>query len=414
MAPRVHIGRRAPRERGAALLTAMVAVAVLTALAVDLAYTSRVSLQIAANGRDELRAQYLARSGVQMGRMLLSFQEQLDAQAKGLPNVPRIQISTLVPVGPSLTDGLFGGGATPPAQAEAEAARSATSTWDARIEDEARKVNAHLDGLAQGADRKLWTSVMGVYQLTCDARWDPIFDREDEHGIRVTREDLLVYLRDWVDTGTASSALTTGGGTGAQCGLVVGQPPFAQAFGDKNQLYDRGEERYKTKNARMDSLDELYLVAGVGDAFMAAFGDSLTVYLPRDAKRNVNGLDRRGVVEVAKLVADPPGQPTLFTEEFADALFTAYQKVTLGGILTITAKDLGALISFNKVNVNQNLLVEGPNAPFTSSSTTFRIRASGKVGAVRSTIDAVVRIGEQPQAGDPVAVPGRIIHWRED
>ena len=48
--------RPARRERGAALVVAMVALALLSALAVDLAYESRVRLQIAANGRDELRA----------------------------------------------------------------------------------------------------------------------------------------------------------------------------------------------------------------------------------------------------------------------------------------------------------------------------------------------------------------------
>src|SRR5512141_1152500 len=71
--------RRAPRsDRGAALLVAITAVAVVTAVSVDLAYNTRVSLQAAVNARDELRATYLAKSGVAVSRLVLNFQQQLD------------------------------------------------------------------------------------------------------------------------------------------------------------------------------------------------------------------------------------------------------------------------------------------------------------------------------------------------
>ena len=58
-------GRARRQERGAALLVVMVAVALVTALAMDLAYQARVELQIAANGRDELLA---AGPGARCGR----------------------------------------------------------------------------------------------------------------------------------------------------------------------------------------------------------------------------------------------------------------------------------------------------------------------------------------------------------
>ncbi|HYS79620.1 MAG TPA: hypothetical protein VEM76_02860, partial [Anaeromyxobacteraceae bacterium] len=59
------------RQRGAALLIAITSIAILTAVAVDLAYNTRVSLQMAANARDELRATYLAKSGVALSRLVL-------------------------------------------------------------------------------------------------------------------------------------------------------------------------------------------------------------------------------------------------------------------------------------------------------------------------------------------------------
>ena len=73
---------RARRERGAALLLVLMVVAVVTVLATELAYDTRVSLQIAANARDELRASYQARGAVALSRLVLHFQQRLD-QAGG-------------------------------------------------------------------------------------------------------------------------------------------------------------------------------------------------------------------------------------------------------------------------------------------------------------------------------------------
>lgn len=413
-----HIGRGAPRtERGAALLTAMVSVAVLTALAVDLAYQSRVSLNIAANARDELRAQYRARSGVAMGRLVLSFQQKLDDVSRAATAIPRVQLWNLVAVDQSLVDGLFSGAAPGPSSFAEQEQRPgpAAPAFEATIDDEARKVNAQFYGFV--TDQTLRHRAQSVYQLICDSRWDPLFEREDASGLRTSREDLLVRLRDFVNDQEHSSALRIAGAAGTQCGLVVDQPPFENAFGDRNQPYDRGEERYRVKANPMDSLDELYLVAGVGDAFMAAFGDALTVYLKSGDKMNVNTLDRDELVVLASLMASPPGQPALLDPEFADRLAKAVREQTFNGILSMTPRQLGALVLAAGVNVNQALLADNsPNSPFTDRSKVFRIRASGKVGAVRSSIDAVVRLEDRNvrRPGDQTAVPGQVIHWRED
>ncbi len=385
-------------ERGAALLVAMVAVAVLTALAVDFAYDTRVSLQIAANARDELRATYAAKGGVALSRLVLSLQQQIDGQfqpSQGM-SIPRPQIWRLVPVDASLAANLFGGESERPA-----------AEFETAIDDEASKVNMQLEGTDQGL---LPAQVQGVYQLVCDPRWDFLFDREDANGLRVSRQDLLVYLRDWVNDQGTSSALAASFPPG-RCMMTIPSKAFDPGFGDKNYAYDRGPDRYKAKNARMDSLDELYLVAGVGDAFMAAFGDSITVYLGRDDKRNVNDLDRDRLLENAKLIANPQGQPLLYDEAFAETLQKAVMERTLGGLLTISSSDFGKLVADCGVIVDQTK-VDSKNW-FTDRSTVFRIRARGKAGAVAKQLDVVVRFAGQ--AGLQAAgTLGKPIHWREE
>jgi general secretion pathway protein K len=401
---------RRDTERGAALLVVMVSVAVLTALAVDLAYESRVSLRIAANGRDELRAAQLARGGIAMSRLVLSLQQLVDESTPAVPGagIPRLQVWRMVPVGPELAKGLFG-----EAGAAASDARRASDagTFKVQLDSEDLKVNAQLEGFLQTG--RLGAQVRELYQLVCDAQWDPMFDREDANGVRTSREDLLIHLRDWVDEDEVSSALVAAfGATG--CATVPANVPFETAFGDENQPYERGDDRYRAKNARMDSVDELFLVGGVGDAFMATFGDRVTVYLPRDAKRNVNETDRQRLVELAKLIADPPGQPMLLDPAFAERLQVLVVELTLGGIVSMSPTQFGQVVQAAGLAVNANLLgATNPNNPFTDRFSTFRIRSTGTAGDVEKAIDAVVRL-EKPQPGEAVAAPGRLVYWREE
>jgi general secretion pathway protein K len=423
-----HVQQRRPGrrgERGAALLVAVVAVAILTALAVDLAYETRVSLEIAASARDELRAEYLAKSGVAMSRFVLGFQERIDDAAQQMcgglsavlggnlpgggqqPNqpaqnpagagmaCPRIQLWSAVPVSSGLVQALFGGGPAPAPAAAGQAPKARfgdfEGAFDAKIEDEGKKASVNIDGLATGI---LGPQVQALYQVVCDPKWDRLFDREDANGVKATRQDWLVYLRDWVDFDEPNEVSSTLAASfpGQSCTMIVtGGHVFENGFGDENQPYDKGEDRYKTKNARFDSLDELHLVAGVSDAFMAAFGDRLTVYLPQDAPRNVNTMDPRELVQLAALVADPPGQPMLADPALGEKLRKAVADVTMGGLLTINQMQFAAIVQALGVSVSTaNLAANGPKQFLTDRSYVFQIRSTGSAGAVTKTIDAVL------------------------
>src|SRR5437773_4999819 len=71
--------RSAPvQHRGIALILVLTTIAILAAIGVDFSYSSRVSLKLAENLRDETRAEYLAKSAVNLSRLLLHFQKQVD------------------------------------------------------------------------------------------------------------------------------------------------------------------------------------------------------------------------------------------------------------------------------------------------------------------------------------------------
>lgn len=388
------------RPRGAALLVVMVSLAVLTAFAVDLAYETRVTVQTSVNGRDELRALYEAKGAVALARLVLSFQAQVDQATSAMgaspqlaATAPRIKLWSLVPVNSGFASLLFGGGGG----AEPGPPRGA---FEAKLEDESAKVNAQLDGL--GA--LLAAQLAAFFDVVGDRKWDFLFDREDENGLKVTRNDLAIYLHDWVDPNNVTSGLT-------------GDParPFEDAFGDENYAYDRGPDRYRAKNARFDSLDELYLVAGVTDAFMAAFGDQLTVYTDKNAPLGISS-ELKWMIVVARVMAgDAQGQAAFSDATFAERLQKAASDASWGGVRALQAAEFADIIKRLGVIVDATKVQQGTDrkAAFGPSPGVYRVRAQGTAGDVTKVVDAVVTM-DPSQIGTPPSQIGRLLHWRED
>jgi general secretion pathway protein K len=406
----------ARQERGAALLLVLLVVAVVTVLAMELAYDTRVSLQIAANARDELRASYQARGAVALSRLVLHFQQRLDqaggsasqflsgaaasAGGQAASAIPQgafsFRLWDAIPVD-SVAMGLLLG------TKDAKARLGSDGSFQATIEDEERKVNvSQLAGLSTVSGTQLQRFLIAVR----DPRFDVLFDREDEVGNRLTRRDVAVALRDWVDEDATTSVI----------GLKPASP-FENGFGDENQYYDRGEDRYRAKNSRFDSLDELYLVAGLGDAFMAAFGDQLTVYPDVNATTNINTSDPEQVLVNALLMSDPPGvpQPPLLDPAFPLKLDMALRLARPLPFMTITVQQFATVLQALGVKL-QPIFLQAQNtdtrSPFGNTSSTFTIRATGKAGGVEKTIDAVVTMDDR--AGQLQGDLGRLLHWRED
>ena len=75
----------APSQRGIAMLLVLIGIAVLALVANEVRYNSVVELRLATNQRDELRASYLAKSGINLSRLVLKFQKQVDGIQ--MPNI---------------------------------------------------------------------------------------------------------------------------------------------------------------------------------------------------------------------------------------------------------------------------------------------------------------------------------------
>ena len=224
MRARILFGRMRRRERGIALLATLLAIALMTILVVDFATTSALGYRAAANQADELRALYLARSGIQVGVAALERDSIFDALQKtpydSLNDVWAIQV--------------------PPIPVEG-------GTVSVSIVDEARKLNIN--------------QLYNLRARQIDPNFAQVVARLFE-SIGVTT-DLIPIIADWLDPDSVDS------------------PGGAEA-----NYYLRLLPPYEPRNGPMPTAGDLRALKGVDDAMFIRLATFLTT--APETRVNVN------------------------------------------------------------------------------------------------------------------------------
>ena len=407
-------------RRGVTLLMVTVSIAILTAVAAEFAFQSRVDLELATHQRDALRAEYLAKSSIGLARMLLLFQKQLDRTSASLPGplagmniqlwrMAKLDCHLLQTVVPQAGAGRRPKFATAGGGGVDEQGRidygGFAGCFDARIEDEQEKLNVNaLAGLQTGTAQ---SAVQRFYNLVSDKRFDFVFDREDSNHVRANPADVLIAVKDWEDDDDTQSALTVN---------ALGQATLQNGFSDEAGLYSRYTPRYRPKNSWFDSLGELYLVNGVTDRFMAAFGDRLTVYPDPNAPFNENSDDPLLIALAVRSIADPSRpDPRLNDPIFLDGIVQKIRAVKMMMPMGMSVQDFTSVVQAAGIAVNSQVTQRQGTAGATANSflgdksDTFRIVAVGQAGDVERQIVTVIRLADPTQDG-----LGRVLYWRAD
>ena len=431
-------GASARSQRGVAMIIAVVAIAILTVVATEFAYNSRVDLQMATNQRDEIRAYYLARSGLGLSRLLLRFQKQLDGIQipAGLGGVGGLGSSPRGPPGgggaPTMTLQLWRMARvdchmlrqmvkTGPIANARPVARTNPAAFDKEFPDVASKMTMRSFGGFEGCflatigdeEEKLNLNKLDASQnlvlvsrlvdLLSDKRFEFLFEREDSNRVKATPADVVIAMRDWIDEDEIQSTLNL-----AALSMAGVGDPFVRGFSDENSQYDKYTPRDKAKNARLDTLDELYMVHGVNDRFMAAFRDRFTVYPDVNSKLNINTDDPMLLYMAILSVSDPVHpDPRIRDPVFIDALIQRIRTARMMSMLGMSVMDFVTVIQTSGVAVNPLILNNVQNNTAVSDKTsTFSIKSVGEAGSVQKTISAVVRMDDQGL--------GRLVYWREE
>jgi len=435
----MHLRRRAPahlslRERGVALLMALIMVVLLTAFVAEFNYGARVRILSAAHAEEDAKATMLAESGIRIYSLLLLFGRQaannpliqqltsmipglqLDGAAMVCQSIPFFDTAMLRFLQGSdgltsdqeeegleeLMDGARSDGAPGEEASPSDGGTTGIVRGKPELDDDGQqglrrklldfegdfkvecsdvqsKINVNHFASTRNPTQQLMPLEQQpiatmLYGLMASERYDPLF----EDRLKIDRWELIGNIKDYIDADSQRSG-------------VFG--------GDEDALYDDFEPRYKAKNRPFDTTDEIRMVAGVTDEVWATFGHNVSVHA-RDMKINVNTAPANIIFAIIRANADP-----LVPNELIQ------QKVSYL-MLERTFTPFGNSRQFLNKIINDSPPLPFPGMPTTvipriplapgadgtlrsmvrTNSNYFQLRSTGYVGDSARTIEVVVRV----------------------
>ncbi len=450
------VGRR---ERGVVLVMVLGVIAVLSILVVDLNASTSTGFHLAASERDRVQAEYLAKSGLDLTRLLISNEAKVIRKVlspiyqmligRGPPQInvwdfaneilrPFADFKSVEQMGEgmgmdfSLMEGLS---KTP-------------GTFEVVAIPENSLININVpvplfftgDRASQSIAMQLY-ALMGGYQSP-ESPYDPLFAQRDADGQFTTRLDIVSAIIDWYDADEIRTIFDPGTAAITQSG-------------SEDDIYEQFRDPYVVKNAPYDSLEELRLIRGVSDDFWATFVETdpedpksrqLTVY----ASGAVNVNHARPEVLIARLCsflqmaeqslcADPMEAARFITllnllrsvvpislfsrpNDFLD--FLQGKGKIYNAIAMFLPPD--SELMFTPVRIPSGLMSrkrgsrEGGElaGAFLTTASIFTIQSTGIVGRTRVRMRAVVNLHNKwtPPPGNPGELPslGVFHHYRVD
>ncbi len=259
------------RQQGVALIVTLSAIAVLAVMVADMHDNVRTSYETASAKRDELQAEFLAISGINLTRLLVA-NEPMIRQAVG-PLLQTIvqKAPAQLPVWEFANEALapFANIDTVKTQgaalgldfSQAEGLGNLNGTFEITACSESIKLNVSKPLSLQGDNARLSVAVpvftlLGGYQSP--SAYDALFSSRDADGQISSRADIVSALIDWWDFDQTATYFDPGART-------------VTNTGSEYNVYQQFDDPYTPKNAPFDSLEELRLIRGVTDEFWATF-----------------------------------------------------------------------------------------------------------------------------------------------
>jgi general secretion pathway protein K len=448
------------RDRGVAMLIVLTWLALMISLVGEFTYGTTVDAAQAANARDEMRAHYLARSSVNLSRLLIKIQQKfIDptmAQAKqmlqqamggnstnqaggGAAAMGALAFSLRITDYAGALMGFFSGSKEEVSSlgslvgidtANIKGLGLKSGSFDAEITSEDGKIDINCgSGGAPIRDRQLVVYRL-LQGLMASRRFDRLFSEADQTGNFATRPEVARAIIDWADADDQMFAAEGGSG------------------GGEDYRYDSTSDRYRARDNSFDSLEELKMVRGVSDGFMEAFAPHLTVYASdQDCKVNLGAISNKnggdctpllmGIVRAAAIdpanPSKPPADPTIFDDSrlypiasiacdrASAAGFDSLQ--TLTGLMnnpqTAVLPDDPRYKIFQSMQPMKISDADLGRVAKVASPRVYRVVATGASGRVKKKITAIIDTKRELQ--NPLTInpgsekaAGVLQYWREE
>lgn len=387
---------------GVALLLAISAILLLAVLVTEIAHGAVVRAQLAAQHRDEVKAEALAYSGLYIYKMVLQASMALGrnpmvgqlAQSMG---VNATELWQAIPyVDTRFLRLLFGNDGRVDAD-DIEAVAAAGGLSDAQ--EEASRQGSTLLGRAfldfdgdfhasvADIERKVYVGNLkaetmadllatpAAQQLFAMMSTEQVDQYIRDHNL--VKEELIGNLADWTD---------------------VDDTRIYQG-GSEDALYQKLEPPYRSKNAPFDTRQELRLVEGWHlDGLWQHVGQHLTIY--GSGKINVNTASQDVIKGLLLAYAENQVTETTVDDALREFMSLRGRPLAEGGLFIANAK---TFVSYFENQLGFALRDEISNA-ITTESKVFRVTSAGEVGTARAEIQAVIDFSNSKT--------GQIKYWR--
>lgn len=410
--------RRRSERRGVALIMVMAAITVLTVVLVEFQDESAADVSSAFTDRDALKAEYAAKSGLALARLLIAAEPTIRTAISPLFLMLGMKSAPQIPVW-EFSDRVLGafndadGAAEFTALAGVDLSKGKNlglkgGRFELAIVDEDSKLNINV--AARGDAFSQQRVAMELIGLMAGDQYNPLFEGRDRDGQFSDRATVCSAIIDWADPDETvfpcdKAAMAT-----------------AQSGGAEDSSYAMLDPPYRRKNAAYDSLDELRLVRGMGEDIWATFIDPE----PGNPKKRIMTVWGSGSINVNTANAQtllaiicsgvPPMTPVCFdpvqTQKFL-MLFNLIRGFTAGAPMFGSGKEfikimqggglLGPMLTSMGIPPVQFLSEAETAKMLTTESKVFSIYADGVVkGFQRETrvrIHSVVDFRSAPAPG---------------
>jgi len=402
-----------------ALVLVLGSIAIMTVLLTEFQDEATGELSAALADRDALKAEYLAKSGINLSRLLIAAEPTM---RQGLSLLFLGRTPPQIPVW-EFSDRVLGAFNDKEGTADFAALTSTDVTqgknlgveggrFDVNIVDEDSKINVNLAARGDAFTQNRLAQQL-LARMAGD-QYSPLFERRDRDDNFTDRATLCGAIIDWADTDENLNPCDP-----------FSASPSTQASEDIS--YQLLKKPYFRKNAPYDSLEELHLVRGVGDDFWATFVDpdpskpkNRTMTVWGQGAINVNTASPEALLAVvlagsktSKMWSDPLAQQNfLFAVRLLRNLTAGIPIFASGGEFIKAMQGQGMMGTMLKTMGLEPMVFESMNEltkAVTAESKVFSIYSDGIVpGYQRKTrvrIHAVIDFRKAPPPGTAGASP---------
>jgi general secretion pathway protein K len=254
-------------DRGIALVMVLGAIAVLTVMLAEFQDETSAEAASATAERDAVQAEYVARSAVNLSRLLIATEPTIRGAVAPLfmlmkktpPQLPVWEFSDRI-LG-AFNDDTGSEDFSATIGVDAKTGKNLgikDGRFELSIVDEDAKINANLGAANEIAHIRLAQELMG---LMAPPQYNTLFEQKDGTGTFHDRLSICSAIIDWGDQDEQLFNCDMSKLTGAS------------SSGVEDAYYQLLSRPYRRKNAPYDSLDELHMVRGVGEDYWATFVD---------------------------------------------------------------------------------------------------------------------------------------------